>query len=142
DENTTVEEAQEIPNDTDIYEKIIDDVEFAAENLPSDKFNGESGRMDQNIAKAYLGKLYLYQDKYELALPLFEEVIGGKDLVNMPFQNNFDVDTEDGPEVVMVAKHAIGSDGSGDNANVGDMLSGAYGTSPVGCCGFYQPTID
>lgn len=142
DENTTVDEAQEIQNDTDIYEKIIADVEFAVDNLPVDKFNGESGRMDQNIAKAYLGKLYLYQDKYELALPLFEEVIGGKDLTGMPFQNNFDVDTEDGPEVVMVAKHAIGSDGSGDNANVGDMLSGAYGTSPVGCCGFYQPTFD
>ncbi|MGN0001812.1 MAG: RagB/SusD family nutrient uptake outer membrane protein, partial [Sphingobacterium composti] len=33
-------------------------------------------------------------------------------------------------------------DGSGDNANVGDMLGGLNGNNPVGCCGFYQPTID
>ncbi|MFD2555226.1 RagB/SusD family nutrient uptake outer membrane protein [Sphingobacterium tabacisoli] len=142
DENTTFDEAKVKPNDTDIYDKIIEDVKFATDNLPVAKFKGESGRMDKNIAKAYLGKLYLYQGKHALALPLFEEVIGSKDLLSMPFQNNFDIDKEDGPEAIMVSKHAINPNGSGDNANVGDMLSGLYGTSPVGCCGFYQPTID
>lgn len=142
DENTTIEEGQSIPNDTDIYEKIIADVQFAVDNLPVEKFNGEAGRMDKNIAKAYLGKLYLYQENYQLALPYFEEVIAGRDLRSMPFQNNFRIATEDGPEALLVAKHAINPDGSGDNANVGDMLSGTYGTSPVGCCGFYQPTFD
>ena len=142
DENTSQEEAKNTGNENDIYEKIIADVQFALENLPVDKINGEVGRMDKNIARAYLGKLYLYQNKYSLALPLFEEVIGGRDLRTMPFQNNFDVETEDGPEAVLVSKHAINPNGSGDNANVGDMLSGAYGSSPVGCCGFYQPTID
>lgn len=142
DENTTFDEAKVKPNDTDIYDKIIEDVKFAVDKLPVTKFKGESGRMDKNIAKAYLGKLYLYQGKHALALPLFEEVIGSKDLLSMPFQNNFDIDKEDGPEAIMVSKHAINPNGSGDNANVGDMLSGLYGTSPVGCCGFYQPTID
>jgi tetratricopeptide (TPR) repeat protein len=142
DENTTFDEAKVKPNDTDIYDKIIEDIKYAVDNLPVTKFKGESGRMDKNIAKAYLGKLYLYQGKHALALPLFEEVIGSKDLLSMPFQNNFDIDKEDGPEAIMVSKHAINPNGSGDNANVGDMLSGLYGTSPVGCCGFYQPTID
>ncbi|WP_262709120.1 hypothetical protein [Sphingobacterium daejeonense] len=42
----------------------------------------------------------------------------------------------------MVSKHAINSNGDADNSNVGDMLSGLYGTSPVGCCGFInQPLI-
>lgn len=41
----------------------------------------------------------------------------------------------------MVSKHAINPNGSADNANVGDMLSGIY-AAPVSCCGFYQPTID
>lgn len=142
DENTSIEEAQEMPNDTDIFDKIVEDIQFAVDNLPTTKFNGEAGRMDQHIAKAYLGKLYLYQGQHDLALPLFEDVLSGKDLRGMPFENNFNVDTEDGPEALLVAKHAINPDGSGDNANVGDMLSGLYGTSPVGCCGFYQPTID
>ncbi|SFS50669.1 RagB/SusD family nutrient uptake outer membrane protein [Sphingobacterium wenxiniae] len=142
DENTTTEDAKTKPNDSDIYENIISDVKFAAENLPTTKINGEKGRMDQNIAKAYLGKLYLYQGKHDLAYPLFRDVIGSKDITVMPFENNFNVETEDGPEALLVAKHAINPNGSGDNANVGDMLSGLYGTSPVGCCGFYQPSID
>lgn len=141
DENTSLDEAKVKPNDTDIYDKIIEDIKFASENLPIAKIKGEAGRMDKNIAKAYLGKLYLYQKKYDLALPLFNDVIGSKDLRTMPFQNNFNVDTEDGPETLLVSKHAINPNGSADNANVGDMLSGIYG-APVSCCGFYQPTID
>ncbi len=141
DENTTTEEAKSKANDTDIYDKIIADVKFAAENLTTTKYKGESGRMDKNIAKAYLGKLYLYQKKYDLALPLFQDVIGNKDLTKMPFTNNFDIATEDGPEALLVSKHAINPDGSADNANVGDMLSGIY-AAPVSCCGFYQPTFD
>ncbi|HLS94423.1 MAG TPA: RagB/SusD family nutrient uptake outer membrane protein [Sphingobacterium sp.] len=142
DENTSLDDAKVAKNDTDIYPKIIEDIKFASENLPVSKINGEKGRMDRYIAKAYLGKLYLYEKKFELALPLFQEVIAGKDITAMPFENNFNVETEDGPEALMVSKHAINPNGSGDNANVGDMLSGLYGTSPVGCCGFYQPSID
>ncbi len=142
DENTSTEDAKTIPNNTDVLPKIIDDLIFAKDNLPIAKINGEKGRMDQNIAKAYLGKVYLYQKKYPEALVLLKDVIGGKDIKVMPFQNNFDVLTEDGPEVVLASKHAINPDRSGDNANVGDMLSGLNGNNPVGCCGFYQPTID
>ena len=29
-----------------------------------------------------------------------------------------------------------------DNSNLGDMLNFPYGSSPFGCCGFYQPRID
>ncbi|TDS17701.1 RagB/SusD family nutrient uptake outer membrane protein [Sphingobacterium paludis] len=142
DENTAFDEAQTMPNNEDVYPRIVADAQFAVDNLPEAKINGEMGRMDRTTAKAYLGKLYLYQRNYGLALPLFKEVIGGKDITSMPFQNNFNVDTEDGPEVVMASKHAINPDGSGDNANVGDMLTGIHGTSPVGCCGFHQPSID
>ncbi|MCI0920961.1 RagB/SusD family nutrient uptake outer membrane protein [Sphingobacterium rhinopitheci] len=141
DENTSAEEAKTKPNDADIFDKIIADVKFAADNLPATKYKSEAGRMDQNIAKAYLGKLYLYQKKYDLALPLFQSVLAGKDLKSMSFLNNFNVETEDGPEALLVSKHAINPDGSADNANVGDMLSGIY-AAPVSCCGFYQPTFD
>lgn len=142
DENTTLEEAKVKPNNEDIVPKIIDDLKFAIANLPVSKIKGEAGRMDKNIAKAYLGKVYLYQSKWSDALPLFTEVLAGKDIAAMAFENNFDPNKEDGPEALMVSKHAINSNGAGDNANVGDMLSGLYGSSPVGCCGFYQPTID
>ncbi len=142
DENTPLEEAKVKPNNEDVLPKIIADLTFAIDNLPVAKINGESGRMDKNIAKAYLGKVYVYQSKWAEALALFTDVLAGKDITSMPFENNFDPTKEDGPEALMVSKHAINSNGAGDNANVGDMLSGLYGSSPVGCCGFYQPTID
>lgn len=142
DENTPLEEAKIKPNNEDVIPKIIDDLKFAIDNLPDAKIKGESGRMDKTIAKAYLGKIYVYEKKWSEALPLFTEVLAGKDITSMPFENNFDVTKKDGPEALMVSKHAINSNGAGDNANVGDMLSGLYGSSPVGCCGFYQPTID
>ncbi len=141
-EATTTAEAQNVPNDKDILPVIEEDLKFAITNLPATKINSEFGRMDKNAAKAYLGKLYLYQKKYAQALTLFKEVMAGKDIVSMPYWNNFDVTKENGPEAVMVSKHAINSNGAADNSNVGDMLSGLYGTSPVGCCGFYQPTVD
>lgn len=141
-EAITTAEAQTIPNDKDITPAIEEDFKFAVANLPATKIKDEFGRMDKNAAKAYLGKLYLYQKKYAQALTLFKEVMAGKDITTMPYWNNFDVTKENGPEVVMVAKHAINSNGAADNSNVGDMLSGLYGSSPVGCCGFYQPTID
>jgi len=143
DEHTTSEEAKTKPNDVDVLPKIVEDLTFAKDNLPTEKINGEVGRVDKYVAEAYLGKVLLYQKKYAEALPLFQDVISAKgNIENMPFQNNFDVTKENGPEVVFAVQHAISPDGGSDNANVGDMLSGLYGTSPVGCCGFYQPTID
>ncbi|MEZ0450088.1 RagB/SusD family nutrient uptake outer membrane protein [Sphingobacterium thalpophilum] len=144
DENTTTEEAKLVKNTQEnvILPFIENDLKVAVANLPTSKINNEAGRMDQYAAKAYLGKLYLYQKKYKEALDLFKAVIAGRDITTMPYQNNYDVLKEDGPEAIMVSKHVINPDGSGDNANVGDMLSGLNGDNPVGCCGFYQPTID
>lgn len=141
DENTPIEEAKTIKNDQDILPLIESDLKTAVVNLPTSKINSEAGRMDQFAAKSYLGKLYLYQKKYKEALDLFKDVLAGRDITAMPFQDNYDVLKENGPEAIMVAKHVINPDGSGDNANVGDMLSGMNG-GPVGCCGFYQPSID
>ncbi|MBE8712318.1 RagB/SusD family nutrient uptake outer membrane protein [Sphingobacterium hungaricum] len=141
DENTTYEESITKPNTEDVLPKIIDDLEFAVANLPVEKVNGQAGRMNKAIAQAYLGKVLLYQKKYPEALVLFNAVMTGKDITTMPYQNNFDVTKEDGPEAILVAKHAINSDGGGDNANVGDMLNSING-SFTGCCGFFQPSID
>ncbi|MGH2623441.1 MAG: RagB/SusD family nutrient uptake outer membrane protein, partial [Sphingobacterium sp.] len=135
DESMTSDEAAAVKNDADILPKIVEDLKFAIENLPDSKINDEYGRMDKNSAKAYLGKVYLYQKQYAAALLLFKEVMAGTDLKAMPFWNNFDVTKENGPEALVVSKHAINSNGTADNANVGDMLSGLYGSSPVGCCG-------
>lgn len=143
DETMSTEEAAKTPNDKDVLPFIEEDFKFAMNTLTATPPLGDKGRVNQLAAKSYLGKLYLYQNKYPDALPLFKEVIGAlPDLKTIPFLNNFDVNTENGPEAILAAQHAINPDGSGDNANVGDMLSGLYGDAPVNCCGFYQPSFD
>lgn len=142
DENTLTADAAKTPNDRDIYPMIETDLNFAVSNLPVSKPRGQIGRINKTIAQAYLGKVLLYQNKHSEALPLFETVMGASgDLVNMPFENNFQTETENGPEALFSVQHAIAG-AVNDNANVGDMLGGFYGTAPVTCCGFYQPTID
>src|SRR5690606_37795482 len=56
-------------------------------------------------------------------------------------ENNFQTETENGPEAIFAVQHAITGSVT-DNANVGDMLGGYYGSAPVTCCGFYQPSSD
>ncbi|RPE08051.1 RagB/SusD family nutrient uptake outer membrane protein [Chitinophaga lutea] len=143
DETIATADAITIPNNVEVYPKIEEDLKFAVANLPVTKPKGEKGRADKIAAQAYLGKVYLYQKKYAEALALFNTVINAKpSIVTMPFTDNFDVTKENGPESIFAAQHSINPDGSGDNANVGDMLGGFYGSAPVNCCGFYQPSFD
>ncbi|WP_295120717.1 RagB/SusD family nutrient uptake outer membrane protein [uncultured Chitinophaga sp.] len=143
DESMTTAQAAMVKNDTDVFPKIEDDLKFAIANLGPTKPKGEVGRVDQLAAQAYLGKVYLYQNKPAEALPLFTTVINAKPVITtLPFTDNFDVTKENGPESIFAAQNAINPDGSGDNANVGDMLGGFYGNAPVNCCGFFQPTFD
>src|SRR5690606_40850773 len=75
DETTSTPDAAVTPNDTDIYPKIVEDLEFAVANLPVGKPKGEVGRVNKIAAQAYLGKVLLYQNKHAQALSLFETVI-------------------------------------------------------------------
>ncbi|WP_119080958.1 RagB/SusD family nutrient uptake outer membrane protein [Chitinophaga alhagiae] len=143
DETIATADAITIPNTEPVWPKIEDDLKFAVQSLTPAKPKNEVGRVDKIAAQAYLGKVYLYQKKYGEALVLFKDVMTAKgNLVDMPFENNFDVTKENGPESIFEVQHNINPDGSGDNANVGDMLGGFYGSAPVNCCGFYQPTFD
>jgi hypothetical protein len=151
DETMSTPDAGKVANDSDIYPKIVADLQFAMANLPQDysKPLGDVGRCDKYAAEAYLGKVYLYgtnegiDTKYAEALTLFKDVITRKgDLTGMKFQNNFDAETKNGPEGIFVVQDVINPDGSGDNANVGDMLSGFYGSAPASCCGFYLASVD
>ncbi|MCH5599727.1 RagB/SusD family nutrient uptake outer membrane protein [Niabella ginsengisoli] len=140
---TSTADAVKVPNTIDVDPMIEADFKFAVDNLEYTKPLGEVGRVDKYAAEAYLGKLYLYQKKYPEALVLFKNVITNKaPLTDMPFQNNFDINTENGPEGILVAQNIINDDGSGDNGNVGDMLAGLYNSAPISCCGFYQPSVD
>ncbi|MBB2151729.1 RagB/SusD family nutrient uptake outer membrane protein [Pedobacter gandavensis] len=134
-----------VDNMKDIYPAIVEDLKFAVANLTPAFPKGQIGRVNQIAAKAYLGKVYLYQKKYLDALPLFNDVMASRPgIETIPYTDNFDVTKENGPEAVFAVQNSVGTDGSGgDNGNVGDMLNFPYNSSlPITCCGFFQPSID
>lgn len=57
----------------DVYAQIEIDLQFAASNLPV--VQDTPGRITKGAAQALLGKVYLYQQKYDLAATVLESVI-------------------------------------------------------------------
>ena len=64
---------EDIVNNQDVWPFIEADFQFAADNLLATQ--PQVGRVNSYAAKAYLGKVYLYQGKYAQAKTLFDEVI-------------------------------------------------------------------
>ena len=128
----------------DILPNIEEDFVFAEKNLPLSKPLGQVGRVDKMAAKAYLGKIYLYEKKYSDALPLFNAVIASRpDLTTLDFRDNFDVSKRNGPETIFGVQASVNDGTNGARGNVGNMLNGPLLPSlPVGCCGFGSPSFD
>lgn len=136
-------------NDQDIWPKIEADFQFAATNLPETQ--ADAGRVNKWAAVCYLGKTYLYEGKYSDAKTQFDQAIAnGKTAKGIKydlftnFEDNWRPEDElASPEAVFPVEMAanVGTN-SIDNANYGDMLNFPYGSSPFGCCGFFQPRID
>jgi len=148
---TTATTDFKFPNTEDIWPKIEADFQFAFDNmLPAQT---DIGRANKWAAGAYLAKTYMYEKKYQEAKSMFDQVInqgtttkGLKYDLNPNFENNFRPEFEaTNPEAVFVVEMAAntgGGNASIANANQGDMLNHPYGSSPFGCCGFYQPAHD
>ena len=64
----------------DVYKQIEKDLKEAIKDLPASQ--SEKGRPNKITAHAFLGKVYLYQDKFKEAADEFEKVIGIYSLVD------------------------------------------------------------
>jgi len=64
---------EEVSNNQDLYPFIEADLQYAVDNLPPTQ--GQVGRVNSWAAKAYLAKVYMYQDKFSQAKTLFDDVI-------------------------------------------------------------------
>jgi tetratricopeptide (TPR) repeat protein len=75
----------------EIYQVVIDDLQFAATNLPlKGEATTQTGRANKGAAQALLAKVYLYQKDWQKAFDLSKEVINsGKYSLETNFENNF-----------------------------------------------------
>ena len=83
----------------DVYALIEEDLTFAIANLLS-KSEEQVGRATKEAAYAHLGKVLLYQQKYDAALTAFNQVTGFSLEAPGNFHNNFMEETEHGVESI------------------------------------------
>ncbi|GAA4396460.1 RagB/SusD family nutrient uptake outer membrane protein [Nibrella viscosa] len=140
---------EKVPNNVDIWPKIEADFRYAFDNLP--EVQTAVGRVNKWAAGAYLGKVFLYQQKFTEAKNIFDQVIangktsnGTKYALVTNYASLFTGENEVNSEIVFVTSN-VANAGSSDAAS-GDLnLNWPYNTGPagpVGCCGFFQPSFD
>jgi hypothetical protein len=135
-----------VPNDADIYPKIVTDLTTAITLLPDTQ--GQVGRANVWAAKALLGKVYLYSKQFDLAFTTLKDVIdngktagGSKYALNAKYYDAFHATTDNSAESVFAIQASIKDGSNGANSNYDLNLNFPYNVSPF-CCGFYQPSMD
>jgi len=124
--------------------EILKDLDAAIAKLPTTPRNGNVGRATQWTARAYKGRVQVYDGKYADALTTLRAIRASGpyaleasyDRVWTGFQ-----DFSNGKETIW-AFQASANDGetNGNNANYGERLNFPHSGSHFGCCGFHQPS--
>lgn len=128
------------PNNVDIMPLIQEDMQAAIDKLPESQ--GQVGRVTKWTAKAYMGKIKIWNKEWTEAKTLLDDVVnnGPYDLRDC-FHDAFSASEENGPETVLAYQASSNDgDGGGSNGNRNDRLNFPHSGSPFGCCGFHQPS--
>ncbi len=127
-------------NTEDIYPRLIEDFQFAVDNLPETQ--DAVGRATKGAAQAYLGKTFLYNGEYAKAKAEFDAVVNsGKFSLQPCFHDIFTQEGENGSEMLFSIQASV-NDGTseGQNGNFADRLNHPNGGGVFSCCGFHQPS--
>ncbi|WP_242156266.1 RagB/SusD family nutrient uptake outer membrane protein [Aestuariivivens sediminis] len=84
---------------TEVYQFIEEDLQFAANNLPSSYPAQDYGRATSGAAKTLLGKVYLTQKKYGDAVTVLNGVLGEYGLLNN-VADVFDTGNKNNSEII------------------------------------------
>ena len=131
---------------TAVIADLLKDLDSAIKLLPLTPRNGQKGRATQWTAKAYKGRVQMYDHQFANARTTFEDIVA-----NGPFklETSFDrvwsayADAQNGPETIF-AYQASSQDGepNANNANYGERLNFPYAPSHFQCCGFDPPSLN
>jgi len=131
---------QEVPNTDAGWDQIEADLQFAIDNLSTEKHLGEKGRANKYTAMAFKAQAHMYQKEYTAAKPLLDDIIASGIFSLAPeFSWNFDMTHENNVESIFelqctttaTAHSAV--HGSGCNFH-------QKGPASCGGWGFYQPS--
>jgi starch-binding outer membrane protein, SusD/RagB family len=123
---------------------ILKDLDEAISLLPATSRNGDKGRVNQWTAKAYKGRVQVLAGQYQAGLTTLRDV-----RANGPYRlepNFYRVwsafrEVQNGPETILAYQASVNDgESDGQNSNYGERLNFPYAGSPLGCCGFNQPS--
>ncbi|HEY2349864.1 MAG TPA: RagB/SusD family nutrient uptake outer membrane protein [Puia sp.] len=134
-----------VPNTDPVWPRIEADFKFAIDSLNATQ--PEKGRANSWAAKAFLAKVYMFEQKFTEAKALLDDVIqngvtaAGDKYALVNYADNFDPSKKNNAESVFAVQMSVHDGASGaNNGNIGDVLNFPYG-GPTTCCGFYQPSF-
>lgn len=128
------------PNPGPIWDKIEEDFQWAIDNLPVTQ--EQVARANKWAAKAYMGKVLLYQKKYAAAATALQDVINnGPYGLHEEFVDNFNLKGKNGIESIFAIQF-LNDAGESYNGNRGGTLNHPAGGPLNTCCGFNQPSQD
>jgi starch-binding outer membrane protein, SusD/RagB family len=130
---------EEIPNDSEGWDEIEADLQFALENLSESYPLGEVGRANKYSAMAIKAHVHMYQGELGLAKTYLDNIISSNKyrLVDN-YNDNFDMATENNEESIFEIQAA-----SSETNHTSLVITGPsmhlYGAASFGW-GFYQPS--
>ncbi|MCE6990155.1 RagB/SusD family nutrient uptake outer membrane protein [Dyadobacter sp. CY323] len=116
-----------VSNTEPAWPKVEADFQFAAANLTPTK--PDAGRGNSWAAKAFLAKVYMFQNKFTEAKPLLADLIAngvtasGKKYALVNYSDNFNPVKQNNSESVFSVQNSVKDGSSGANGNNGDVIS-------------------
>lgn len=137
---------EEVANTSPAWDEIETDLQFAIDNLATTPPNNEVGRADQWAAKAVKAHVHLFQNEYNEAKPLLDDIISNGGFQLAPhYIDNFHSTTENNVESIFEIQVSTTSEDAGAlNANmigIGRAAAPFAPPNPTGW-GFFQPSQD
>jgi hypothetical protein len=131
---------EEVQNTDPGWAGIEADLQFAIDNLPTTKYNGEAGRATKYAAEAMKAQAFMYQKKYSAAKPLLDDIINsGKFSLAPDFYWNFDMTHENNVESIFELQCTTTATATSSVAGSGCNFH-QNGPASCGGWGFYQPS--
>jgi hypothetical protein len=124
--------------------ELLADLNAAITLLPEAPRGGQVGRATKWTARAYKGRVQIYNGDYAGALATLREVrTSGPYALEASFDRVWTgfKEYENGKETIFAYQASV-NDGepNGNNSNFGERLNFPHSGSPFGCCGFHQPS--
>ncbi len=129
-----------VKNSTDAWPLIEKDLEYAVAHLQEEQ--ADVGRPTRYAAMAVLARVHLFQQEWQDAADLLDEIIESDRYELMPnFDDNYLIAKRNNAESIFEIQYAV-NDGTPDsfNGGYGDCLNFPQGGDIGTCCGFHQPT--